>query len=346
MSSDNQTGTLMEKEAREAPEVVASQLHHNTFTLEDLSSSRPLSSLKMVVTCARGSSDHAAAYAKYLFEIMLGVPVLSLRPSIGSIYMRPMNLSDSLFLVISQSGKSPDLISCALWAKKNGAYVVALINAPNTPLGKETDLLLPLHAGEEKSVAATKSYIASLTATAHIVAQLSGDIHFLENLQNLPKKLAAACQLNWDQAIIPFASSDDLLVVGRGLCYGIALEAALKFKETASIHAEGFSSAELMHGPLALVRERYPILVFSQQDETRKGVQQLIDTLRNKGACVFAAEEGKETKWRLPVINDIHPYLSPIAMIQRFYLLVNQISLARGFNPDQPEHLQKETRTQ
>lgn len=345
MTNTLESQTLMEQEAREAHMVVQKQLSTNKSLVELISQAVPLDTVNMVLTCARGSSDHAAAYTKYLFEIMLGVPVLSLGPSIGSIYKRPMNLKNSLFLVISQSGKSPDLVACAEWAKDNGAYVVALVNEPESPLHDIAEIVLPLHAGKEKSVAATKSYITSLTAVAHLVATYSSDSDFSDSLKTLPSKLKEACKLDWSQATTQLASSDDLLVVGRGLSYGIALEAALKFKETSSIHAEAFSSAELMHGPLALVRKRYPILVFSQDDETRSGVQTIVSALREKEARVFVAESGEPLAGRLPVVENIHPFLAPIAFIQRFYLMVNEIALSRGFDPDRPEHLKKVTET-
>lgn len=345
MTNTPELKTLMEQEAREAHIVVQKQLSINESLVKQITQAVPLDNINMVLTCARGSSDHAAAYTKYLFEIMLGVPVLSLGPSIGSIYKRPMNLDNSLFLVISQSGKSPDLVACAEWAKDNGAYVVALVNEPESPLHDIAEIVLPLHGGKEISVAATKSYIASLSAVAHLVANYSSDSDFSNSLKNLPAKLKEACDLDWSQATTQLASSDDLLVVGRGLSYGIALEAALKFKETSSIHAEAFSSAELMHGPLELVRKRYPILVFSQDDETRSGVQEIVSALRKKEARVFVAESGDPLPGRLPVVKNIHPFLAPITYIQKFYLMINEIALSRGHNPDKPEHLNKVTET-
>lgn len=341
----NHDKTLMELEAREAPTVVKQQLQLNKEIVHQLAQKVPLDSINLIVTCARGSSDHAAAYAKYLFELMLGIPVVSIGPSIGSIYKRPMNLKNSLFITISQSGKSPDLVSCSEWAKSQGAFVVGLINEQDSPMAEIADLVLPLHAGSEKSVAATKSYIASLSAIAHIASTYSDDLTFTENLYLLPEKLEKSCQLDWSEATTPLAATDDLMVVGRGVGFGIALEAALKFKETSSIHAEAFSSAELMHGPLALIRKRYPILAFSQDDETGKGVDEIVAALKDKGARVYIAQTGKSEKGRLPVVEKIHPFLAPVTFIQRFYLMVNEIALARGFDPDNPEHLKKVTET-
>jgi glucosamine--fructose-6-phosphate aminotransferase (isomerizing) len=271
---------------------------------------------------------------------------MSAAPSIGSIYGRDLALDESLFLIVSQSGQSPDLVANANWAKRNGAFVVAVVNDVGSPVAAAADEVLPLQAGAEASVAATKTYIASLAALAQLTAFLSASQSLHEALTALPEQLSQALTLDWSRAIVPFASAGDLLVVGRGLSFGIANEAALKFKETAAIHAEAFSGAELMHGPLALVRERYPLLVFSQDDETRPSVEQLLETLREKGARVYAAQAGEAAQFRLPVVHGMHPATAPLAMIQTFYLLANAIALARGFNPDHPPHLRKVTETQ
>ena len=335
----------MERESLQSPGVVAKQLLENKNIINDLGrrfiNNRPA----FVVTCARGSSDHAAAYAKYLFEINLGIPVLSLGPSIGSVYCRKMSLHNSLFLVVSQSGQSPDLVACSRWAKENGAFVVALVNENNTPLHDIADQIIPIHAGREQSVAATKSYIGSLAAMAQLVAVLSGDQEFAEMITKLPEDLEKNCCSDWSRAVTSLADANDLLVVGRGVAHGITLEAALKFKETSAIHAEGFSSAELMHGPMALICRDYPVLVFSQDDETSAGTRQLVQTLRDKGARAFIVQQEKNEIDELVVVGETHSHLAPIMMIQRFYLLVNEIAILRGYDPDHPRHLQKVTET-
>jgi glucosamine--fructose-6-phosphate aminotransferase (isomerizing) len=337
--------TQMAVETGQAPAAVARLLEANRAICQRLAERFVATPPRLMATCARGSSDHAATYGKYMIETSLGVPVLSAAPSIGSVYGRPMALDDSLFILISQSGQSPDLVANARWAKQNGAVVIALLNVVDSPVGDAADEVVPLHAGPETSVAATKSYIAALAALAQLTAYLSDNQQLQEALELLPAQLEQAAGLDWDQAVAPLASADDLLVVGRGLGFGIAQEAALKFKETASIHAEAFSAAELMHGPLALVRDGYPVLAFSQADETREPLRQLVDTLRGKGAKVFTAEAGAPAPLRLPVVADMHPATAPIAMIQSFYGLANKVALARGFDPDHPPHLKKVTET-
>lgn len=337
--------TRMAREACQAPEAVSRLLRANGPLCESLARRFAKTPSRLVATCARGSSDHAATYAKYLIETGLGLPVLSAAPSIGSVYGRKMALQESLFLVISQSGGSPDLVANAGWAKQNGAFVVALVNRTESPVAAAADAVLPLHAGPEESVAATKSYIASLAAIAQLAAALGGLAPLQRALEALPEQLEAASGLDWNEAATAIAGADDLLVVGRGLGLGIAQEAALKLKETAGIHAEGFSAAELMHGPLALIRKDYPCLIFSQADETRDAVRQLAATLSEKGAEVFVAEEGEAAPGRLPVVPGLHPATAPIAMIQSFYGLANAVALARGLDPDRPPHLKKVTET-
>jgi len=339
------TSTLMYKETHEAPAVVAKQKAQNSQVCAELAARYCDSPPRLIATCARGSSDHAATYAKYLMEVYLGVPVMSAAPSVGSIYGHHMNLKDCLFIVISQSGKSPDLLASAQWARDNGAFVLALVNQADSPAAHMAHAVIPLLAGEEKSVAATKSYIASLSALLQLTGAISGDKGLSDAFDALPENLEKALQLSWEEAVEPLADADNLFVVGRGLSYGVALEAALKLKETSSLHGEGISGAEIMHGPLALVRRRSRVLAFSQEDETRPGLLELSEVLRNKGAKLFMAEEGEAKPGRLPVVPGMHPAAAPIAMIQTFYTMVNQLSLARGMNPDNPPSLKKVTET-
>nr|WP_321514502.1 SIS domain-containing protein [uncultured Pseudodesulfovibrio sp.] len=339
------TSTFMYRETREAPAVVALQKEKNDLVCAELASRYMNTPPRLVATCARGSSDHAASYAKYLMEVYLGIPVMSAAPSVGSIYGNPMNLEGCLYIVISQSGKSPDLLASAQWARDNGAFILALVNQEDSPAAHMADAVIPLLAGPEKSVAATKSYIASLSALLHFTAAMSGDMALGNAFNRLPDNLEKALSLSWDEAVEPLADAENLFVVGRGLSYGVALEAALKLKETSSLHGEGISGAEIMHGPLALIRRRSRILVFSQQDATRPGLLELAEVLRDKGAKLFMAEEGGPTPGRLPVVPGMHPAAAPIAMIQSFYTMANQLALARGMNPDNPPSLKKVTET-
>lgn len=339
------TTTMMYRETHEAPSVVALQKERNDEVLAELASRYLDNPPRLVATCARGSSDHAATYAKYLMEIHLGVPVISMAPSVGSIYGRPMNLKDCLFILISQSGKSPDLLASAQWARDNGAFILAMVNQEDSPASDMADAVIPLLAGPEKSVAATKSYIASLSALLHFTAAISGDMGLGTAFNELPENLEKALSLSWEEPVEPLADADNLFVVGRGLSYGVALEGALKLKETSSLHGEGISGAEIMHGPLALVRRRSRVLAFSQEDATRPGLLELAEVLRSKGAKLFMAEQGEKAPGRLPVVPGLHPAAAPITMIQSFYTMANQLAIARGMDPDNPPSLKKVTET-
>ena len=338
--------TQMGRELAESPDVVAKQLAHNKTAIDTLAQELRANPPKFVVTCGRGSSDHATLYAKYLIESQLGIPVVSAAPSIVSIYNRTVASKDALFIAVSQSGKSPDLVKNAQAARDAGARTVALVNVVDSPLADTVDHVIPLLAGPETSVAATKSYIATLSAIAQIVGAWTQDTSFNDGLSKLPNLLTSALDQDWLGASDTIAKSDGLYVIGRGPAFAIAQEAALKFKETSSLHAEAFSAAEVKHGPMALVSKTFPMLVFSQQDASRDSVEDFLTEMRGKTDNLFAAETGyADIKGHLPVVEDIHPLLAPIAMIQTFYTLAENVALARGCNPDAPPHLSKVTET-
>ncbi|NNG03585.1 MAG: SIS domain-containing protein [Inquilinus sp.] len=342
---DPARATQMLREAEEAPAAVARQLAANADAVgslaERLKSARP----RFAVTTARGSSAHAATFGKYLIETRLGLVTAAAAPSVATLYGARLDMANALFIAVSQSGRSPDLVDQAAAARKAGALTVALVNVADSPLAATCEAVLPLHAGEERSVAATKSYIASLAALCQLTALWSGDQVLLSALDRLPDTLRVAAGLDWSAALEPLAAEQDMLVVGRGFGFAIANEAALKMKETCFLHAESFSAAELQHGPVTLVDDDYPVLVFSQEDETRPGVLELVEALRGRGANVFVAEPGPAAPGRLPAAPPLHPACDPIAMVQSFYGLAARLSVRRGLDPDQPRHLRKVTLT-
>lgn len=299
---------------------------------------------RLVMTCARGSSDHAATFAKYAIETRLGVPVASAAPSVASVYQARVRAEGALCIAISQSGRSPDLLATVASVKSAGALVIALVNDTQSPLCELADEVLPLAAGVERSVAATKSFIASLAAIARLVAEWSDDDGYRAGLEALPALLAEAWALDWSAFTEALVDVRDLYVLGRGLGLATAQEAALKLKETSQLHAEAFSSAELRHGPMALVRPGFPLLMFSQRDQTRAAVEQSAAALAEQGARVFLAGGKATGATVLPTIGAC-PLLEPILQIQSFYRAANALALARGLDPDSPPHLAKVTRT-
>ena len=336
--------TIMFREAAEAALVVEAQLKRNAEVMNQLAAEFASRAKGVVVTLARGSSDHAATYARYLIETRLGILTSSAAPSVTSLYSSGAHLRDTIVLAISQSGRSPDLLASAEAARAAGAYLVALVNADDSPLGKLAHCAIPLSAGEERSVAATKSFIASLAAIAQLVASWSGDPDLRAALDKLPAQLRQAWDLDWSKAIARFRDAENLYVIGRGLGLGIAGEAALKFKETCGLHAEAFSSAELRHGPMAIVRQGFPVLLFAQADETRDGMTTLARDLEAQGAEVTTVGLREAYAGALPVI-DADPATTPLLQIQSFYRMVNALAVARGYDPDRPRHLSKITET-
>jgi glutamine---fructose-6-phosphate transaminase (isomerizing) len=253
-------------------------------------------------------------------------------------------LRGTVFMAISQSGASPDLLAAVANAKAAGAMVIALVNVESSPLASAADYTIPLCAGNEQSVAATKSYIASLAAIIHLVALWSQDEELLDALSAAPTQLERAWNLDWRAAVDLLRPARDLYVVGRGLGLGIAQEAALKLKETCGLHAEALSAAELRHGPMALVQAGFPVLIFAQNDETHGGVEALATELAARGAQVMLA--GATSPQSLMLATEgAPPAIQPMLIIQSFYRMANALALARGFDPDRPPHLRKVTET-
>ena len=337
----SETETLMFNEAASSASVIAAQFARNQERVRALAADLRGNPPPFVVTCARGSSDHAATYAKYLFETRLGLVTASASPSVGSVYEARQKLQGALYLVISQSGKSPDLLRNAEAAKAAGACVVALVNVEDSPLAQLADTVIPLGAGAERSVAATKSYLASLAAILQLCAYWRDDPTLIAALDALPAALAEAWQCDWSALTEGLVDAHNLFVVGRGPGLAAAQEAALKFKETCGLHAEGYSSAEVKHGPMALVGRDFPVLAFAQPDETGAGTRALADEFAARGARVWLAGEGGD----LPVAVAPHPLCAPLLTVQSFYRAINALALRRGHNPDLPPHLNKVTET-
>ncbi len=269
-------------------------------------------------------------------------------PSVSSLYNAAPDMGGMVCLAISQSGKSPDLLAAVERAKACGAFVIALVNDAASPLAELADRVAPLHAGRELSVAATKSYIASLSAIAHLAAAWAQDQTLMDALHGMPDLLERAWALDWSAALDALRDASNLYTVGRGVGFGAAQEIALKFKETCGLHAEAFSAAEVRHGPMALVGEGFPVLALAQNDQSRPGVDALVVDFVARGARVLLAGGGDGPDLpgveRLPTL-DAHPVLEPILYVQSAYRMLNALSLARGFDPDRPPYLNKITET-
>lgn len=335
----------MLKEACEAPEVAAVQLAANRRAYAEFGQRLRMSPPQSALTVARGSSDHAAHFMSYLIMARLGRLVTSLPMSLITLYQSRIRAEGLLAAAFSQSGQSPDLVAPMALFKKEGATTAAFVNVPDSPLARASEWVFPLHAGEEVSVAATKSFIAQLVAGAAVVANWQNDAEMLKALASLPEHLAAAAKADWSRAVDVLAKAERMFVIARGTGQAVAMEAALKFKETSVIQAEAFSGAEVKHGPMALIDEGYPLLVFAPRGPAQAGLMALADEMRARGAAVLLAAPANVPGADLPLVETGHPDLDPIAVVQSFYPMVEAVSRARGFNPDKPKFLAKVTKT-
>jgi len=328
--------TLMQQEATETPQRIAEQLEMNGAVTEQLGQRLREIQPKFVMIVGRGSSDHAGVFAKYLIEIETGVPTFAAAPSVASVYGKTLHLAGALVIVISQSGRSPDILAQTQMAKEAGAYCVALVNDAESPLAQMVDTVVPLRAGEEKSVAATKSYLATLSALLQLTARWSKNDKLNLALNQLPNHLSEVVGAQKQLLTTDLHGVRNLVVLGRGLGYAVSKEIALKLKEVCSIHAEAFSSAEFLHGPVTLVEQKLTVIDTQVEDESEAAHCEQVSEVKNRGADLVHLHQ---------VCEEVHPRLAPLLVLQRFYLDVAQVALDRGFNPDQPKGLKKVTQT-
>ncbi|SFD47498.1 glutamine--fructose-6-phosphate transaminase [Massilia yuzhufengensis] len=337
--------SLMYQEALSAGDCVAQQLAQDADRYAELGRALRATRFHSAVTVARGSSDHASSYLAYLIMARMGRLVTSLPMSLVTLYKSPLVTRDTLAVSISQSGQSPDVVEPIQYFRAGGATTVALVNDATSPLAQAAEWTMPLHAGKEQSVAATKSFIASMVAGARLVSEWQDDAELRDGLAALPDALRAAAQADWSAAIEVLAPARNIMVVGRGISFPVALESALKFKETSALQAEAFSGAEIKHGPMALIDEGYPLLIFATRGPAQAGLVALADEMRGRGARVLLAAPQDVASRDLTLPTAAIPDLDPIAAIQAFYMMAANLSKARGLDPDRPRHLSKVTKT-
>lgn len=297
------------------------------------------------VTVARGSSDHACAFFKYVAELTLGIPVASIGPSVASIYGAKMQLKGGLALAVSQSGQSPDIVEMARSARRDGALSVAITNDTASPLATSAAHSLDMMAGPELSVAATKSFVNSMVAGLLLLAEWKNDTELRRVLHQLPSVLETAIGMDWPEVRAAIGSQHSVFTLGRGPSWAISNEAALKFKETCQLHAESYSSAEVLHGPVSIVDNGFPVLCFAADDAAEAVVAKMADRISGQGAKVFATSNLVGKAQQVDHVRTGHPFTDPIALVVSFYAMVERLSQERGGNPDAPRHLKKVTET-
>jgi len=297
---------------------------------------------RVAVVCGRGSSGHVGVYLRYLIEARLGLLVSATAPSVMTAYARKPDMGEGLFIVVSQSGRSPDLVAPTKIARSLGALTLAIVNEEKSPVASESELVLPIYAGPELAVAATKTVILSMIAGAQLIAMLTQDTVLCEAVGRLPARLHRALACEWSAWSDSLVAAPAGFVTGRGYGLGSAREIALKLTETLRIPALGYSAAELRHGPRAAISRTTPVLALRQNDEAALAVEDLVRDLRQSNESVFVAGGPNGT---LPWIGDDHPVCDPVAMLVPAYRAIEAAARRKGFDPDRPPHLQKVTET-
>jgi glucosamine--fructose-6-phosphate aminotransferase (isomerizing) len=336
-----QDTSAMARETAEIPaaaERLLARPHVFAAIAERLEQTRP----RIVVFCGRGSSGHVGVYLRYVFEVHLGLLASAAAPSVVTAYQRPPDYRDTLFVVISQSGRSPDLVKATQVARQFGALTLAIANDENSPVADASELILPIGAGTEHAVAATKTVVLSMIAGAQLVAALAPDDDLDEALRLLPRRLSAALACDWSPWADSAAGAAAAFVVGRGYSLGGVCEIALKVAELLRVPTLGYSAAELRHGPRAAVTPATPVLVLRQNDQAATAVDDLVRDLNDAGETVFTAGGAAGT---LPWIGDGHPVCDPVLMLIPAYRAIEAAARRRALNPDNPPYLSKVTRT-
>ena len=339
--AEPQIASAMARETAEIPAVAERLLARTDLfaaIAERINEAKP----RIVVFCGRGSSGHAGVYLRYLFEARLGLLGSAAAPSVVTAYQRPPDMRDALFVVVSQSGRSPDIIKATEVARESGALTLAIVNDDNSPAADASELVLPIGARTEHSVAATKSVVLSMIAGAQLVAALARDDDLTDTLHDLPVRLFGALACDWSVWADSVAGAAVSFVVGRGYGLGCVREIALKVAEILRVPALGYSAAELQHGPRASITPATPVLVLRQNDQAALAIDDFVRDLNTTAATAFVAGGADGT---LPWIGDGHPVCDPVLMLIPAYRAIEAVARRRGFDPDNPPHLRKVTRT-
>ena len=344
----SEPGRLMAKEIAEQPEVLARILDEGLPQIRQVAAQIKAAGPRFVVFAARGTSDHAALYAKYLFEILLGWPAGLASPSTMTAYGAKPDLHDVLFVGVSQSGGSPDLVGSLRTARECGALTLAVTNAPGSPLAEQAQLHIDVCAGSEKAVAATKSYTAELLALYLLVDALrDGDGSAARGLVDATSRVVSGAEQVRSVAA-RFAGVERLVVTGRGYSYPTAREAALKLMETSYVAAQAFSGADLLHGPMAMLQDGSAVIAIAAGGVSGQAIAPVLDRLVELGTNLVVVGNALDTDTavgRLALPAGLPEELSPIVEIVPLQMLARELAVIGGHDPDAPRGLRKITET-
>ena len=341
----------VEKEIREQPEALGRLLKDGRESAERIADAVRAFAPRFVVIAARGSSDNAARYAQYLFGAHNRLPVCLATPSLFTYYEAPPSLAGALVVGVSQSGQSPDIVAVVESGRKQGALTLAITNRPHSPLSAAAEHTLPLLAGEERAVAATKTYTTQLCALAMLSAALEGSEARWAELFGVPGLVDRAIALNagMDGKVARYRYAEHFAVVGRGFNYATAFEVALKMKETSYLVAEPYSPADLLHGPVAMIDRGFPVLLVAPSGRVLSDVAQLAGQLEQRSAEIVAISDDAGVLGRarvaLPLPGDMPEWVSPMVAVVPGQMFAVALARTRGLDPDQPRGLNKVTET-
>ncbi len=341
--------SLLEHEIASQPEVVKRILEDETRHIEKIVEHIPAFDYALIA--ARGSSDHAATYAKYAWTTLAGFPVALAAPSLLTMYKTQVRLAGALVVGISQSGQSPDIIAILEEGKRQGRPTLAITNDGSSPLASIADHVIELHAGQERSIAATKTYTAQLAVMAIFAATLSGNAEHLDALQQIPSAMDYTLQLDSKlaQRVERYRYMDRCIVIGRGYNYATSFELALKLKELTYIMASAYSSADFRHGPIATIESGLPVFLFMPAGATYDDMLDLAIELKRREAELLVISESEQAlslaRTALPICPGVPEWLTPLITIIPGQLFALNLALTKGLNPDVPRGLLKVTKT-
>lgn len=342
------SGSKMSAEIREQPEVLERILDEGWD--EVLSASRVLrqGALRSVMIAARGTSDNAALYAKYLFEVLLGVPTALASPSAFTLYESRMNLEGVLVVGISQSGESQDVLETIRRSGELGANTLTVTNDEGSAMAEVGQYHLFLRAGKEESVAATKTYTAEMMMLYLLVSALKGEESIGHEVRRLPELSREVLEIEWE-GTERYRYAEYMVVTSRGYNLATAEEAALKLMETTYVVAQAFSAADLRHGPIAMIGHDFPVLAIAPPGRAQPGMRSLVENLRDRGAELVVVSDERTmldvASAKFPVPASLPEVLSPILCAIPIQLLAENLARLKGLNPDSPRGLSKVTET-
>jgi len=335
------TTSAMASEIGESADVV-SRIVRNRGAIAEIAQRLRIGSAPLCVLCGRGSSGHAGVFLRYLVETRLRLPVSASAPSVTTAFRTTLELRNALFIVISQSGQSPDLVAATTSARATGARTIAIVNATSSPVATAAEFVIPIEAGAEHSIAATKTMIGSMAAGAELISELAEDQALRSALDILPERLNRALSLDWSEVSLDLGEASAVFVAARGLGLGSAREIALKLAETLRLPAIGLSAAELQHGPRAALSSRTPVVMLRISDQTAATVDALAKELREqKIALHLCGGPHGSLQW----LREDDPLTDAITMLVPAYRMIEQTARKWGIDPDRPPRLRKITET-